>query len=85
MPPKDEKTKTTPSKRFGRYFGRDNSNDARPTDYSQDPKFNKAAAVRQEFDFYDRMIKMNKKKVLDSVLDCGEQARKVRGYGKSTG
>ncbi len=78
MHPSDEKPKTTTNKRFGRYFGTENTNAARATDYSQDPKFNKAAALRQELDFYDRV---SKKKGLDNVLDHGERARKARGHG----
>ncbi len=81
MHPNDEKPTTTSNKRFGRYFGTEKTNGARATDYSRDPKFNKAAALREEFDFY---AQMNKKKGLDGVLDHGEQARKVRGHGNSS-
>ena len=68
------------NKRFARHFeggGNDKNQAERPTDYSKDPKFNQAAALRAELDFY---AKMDKNKGLDDVLERGERSRKSRSH-----
>jgi hypothetical protein len=67
------------NKRFGRYPG-DNNNEhdaQRPHKYGDDPKFNKAAAAREEFDFYN---KMSKDKGIGGVVERGDLARKARKH-----
>jgi hypothetical protein len=65
------------SRRFGQYPNGGDKPNERATDYSKDPKFNKAAAIREEFDFY---AKMAKTKGVDSALQRGEQSRHARGH-----